>query len=131
MEAAVPRAIFMHLSRLTAGALFALAASLGPGSSAPAQDMSAAPTYSRLRTGADDWHGRGGAWGYGQGGYASGYGYFPPYVSPVVAGSWYSRPYPYHFDYFRGRWDRPAPTTDCPREHGPAIESQVLPAESP
>ncbi|HMP08679.1 MAG TPA: hypothetical protein PJ982_20220, partial [Lacipirellulaceae bacterium] len=23
---------------------------------------------------------------------------------PIVAGSWYQRPHPYHFDYFRNRW---------------------------
>ena len=26
-------------------------------------------------------------------------------LAGVIASSWYQRPYPYHFDYFRGRWD--------------------------
>jgi hypothetical protein len=105
----------MHLSRFTAGALLALAVSLGLGSSAPAQDIYTAPTYARLRTGADDWHARGG-FRYGYQGYGHGYGYFQPYISPVIAGSWYARPYPYHFDYFRGRWDGVAgeAAADCP-----------------
>jgi hypothetical protein len=80
----------MHLSRFTAGALLAVAGSLGLGSSAPAQD-SYAPTYARLRTGADDWHARGGL-RYGLGSYGHGYGYFQPYLPPVITGSWYARP---------------------------------------
>lgn len=51
--------------------------------------------------------GRGGGWhgGYGpswSGGYGFGY-----------AGSWYARPYPYHFDYYRHRWGAP-PAPECP-----------------
>lgn len=105
----------MHFSRITAGALLVLAACLGHGARAPAQDTIAAPTYSRLRLVADDWHARGG-FHYGQGGFANGYGYYQPYISQVIAGSWYARPYPYHFDYFRGRWNGPAntPVGDCP-----------------
>jgi hypothetical protein len=102
----------MHCSRITAGALLVLAACLGHGASAPAQDMAVAPTYSRLRMGANDWQVRGG-FRHGYDGYGYGYGYFQPYISPVVAGSWYARPYPYHFDYFRGRWNGTAPA-DCP-----------------
>jgi hypothetical protein len=57
--------------------------------------------------GAEDWQARGGAYGhaFGRGGPGWGGGFFQPYFSPVIASSWYQRPYPYHFDYFRGRWD--------------------------
>src|SRR5688572_11518469 len=93
-----------NLYSTTAGAVLGIATLIALPSTAPAQDAFVAPTYSRLRTGADDWHVRGGHARYGHGGYGYGQGYFQPYVSPVVTGSWYARPYPYHFDYFRGRW---------------------------
>jgi len=104
-------------SRLIAGAVFGLAAFIARPSTAPAQDMAEAPTYARLRAGADDWNARGGRFGHdrGHGGY--GYGYLQPYYSPIIAGSWYARPYPYHFDYYRYRWggDMSMPATaDCP-----------------
>jgi hypothetical protein len=83
--------------QLIAGALVCLAALSGLAATAPAQEPLAAPTYSRMRMGAEDWQARG---GHGWGG-----GFFQPYISPVIASSWYQRPYPYHFDYFRGRWD--------------------------
>jgi hypothetical protein len=124
----------MRSTQYTAGALLGLATIVALPSIAPAQDAFQAPTYSRMRTGADDWHARGGGRGpvgYGHGGYGGGYGFFQPYVTPVVTGSWYARPHPHHFDYFRGRWDRSAPMTDCPSEHGPAIDTQVLPADTP
>jgi hypothetical protein len=93
--------------RLIAGALVCLAALSGLAATAPAQEPLAAPTYSRTRMGAEDWQARGGnyAHGYGRGGHGWGGGFFQPYISPVIASSWYQRPYPYHFDYFRGRWD--------------------------
>ncbi|MBA3482264.1 MAG: hypothetical protein H0T51_10655 [Pirellulales bacterium] len=93
--------------QLIAGALACLAALSGLAATAPAQEPLAGPTYSRMRTGAEDWQARGGnyAQGYGRGGHGWGGGFFQPYISPVVASSWYQRPYPYHFDYFRGRWD--------------------------
>jgi hypothetical protein len=80
------------------------------------------PVYSRMRQGADDWHARGGGFGYSFPSYAYG-GFFPPYAPPVVVtGSWYQRPYPYHFDVARQRWGGPpqayqqelAPRSDCP-----------------
>ena len=117
--------------QITAGAVLGSATLLALPSTAPAQDSLLAPTYSRMRTGADDWHARGGGYVHGQGDFGYGYGYYRPYISPVVAGSWYARPYPYHFDYFRGRWDRSAPITVCPSDHGPAIDTQVLPADTP
>jgi hypothetical protein len=114
----------MHrIHRFIAGALACLAVS-GQAAPAPAQEPIAAPTYQRMRTGADDWQARGGAFGHGhgRGGWGWGGGFFQPYISPVIASSWYARPYPYHFDYFRGRRDGgqgpspgevPAPA-DCP-----------------
>jgi len=93
--------------RLIAGALACLAAFSGQAATAPAQEPLAAPTYSRMRMGAEDWQSRGGnyAHGFGRGGHGWGGGFFQPYISPVIASSWYQRPHPYHFDYFRGRWD--------------------------
>jgi hypothetical protein len=102
--------------RLIAGAVFGFAALSALPSTAPAQELPAAPTYSRVRTGADEWHARGGGYGHAHGGDGYGYGYFQPYAAPIVTGSWYARPYPYHFDYYRHRWggDMPAPATaDC------------------
>lgn len=112
----------MHSSKqLIAGALACLAAIGGLAATAPAQDSFAAPTYSRTRMGAGDWQARGGGYDHGGGGFGNGFGFYQPYNSPVVASSWYARPYPYHFDYFRGRWgggqdayaQGPA-RTDCP-----------------
>ena len=91
--------------RFIAGALACLAVS-GLAALAPAQDPTAAPAYQRLRAGADDWQARGGQFGHhGRGGWGWGGGFIQPYFSPVIASSWYQRPHPYHFDYFRGRWD--------------------------
>ena len=102
--------------QITADVVLGSAMLLALPSAAPAQDSLQAPTYSRTRTGAEDWHARGGGYVHGQGDFGYGYGYFQPYISPVVAGSWYARPYPYHFDYFRGRWDGPRSgiASDCP-----------------
>lgn len=110
--------------QLIAGALACLAALSGLAATAPAQEPIAAPTYSRMRMGAEDWQSRGGnyAHGHDRGGYGWGGGFFQPYFSPVIASSWYQRPYPYHFDYFRGRWDggqggiggEMTPPADCP-----------------
>jgi hypothetical protein len=112
-----------------------LLAALGA-SATHAQPAAMAPAYSRIRTGADEWHGRGGGyvWSGGYGGYGYGYNFFPPYYPPVYAGSWYSRPYPYHFDYYRYRWsgnqmggpDAAAPAArDCPCDAEPAATSAV------
>jgi hypothetical protein len=82
---------------------FLLAAlAIVPGA-ALAQEPFAAPPYQRMRTGADRWRARNGSYtrvSYGYG------GFFDPYVvaPPIVAGTWYQRPYPYHFDYYRYRW---------------------------
>ena len=114
--------------RLIAGALVCFTAVSGLAATAPAQDSFVAPTYSRTRMGAEDWHARGGGGhGHGRGGYGNGFGYYQPYISPVIASSWYARPYPYHFDYFRGRWGgeqggleagATTPTPDCPCDYG-------------
>ena len=71
-----------------------------------------APTYARMRSGAGDWHARG---GYGRQGFGIGF-VQPFYQPPIVTGSYYQRPYPYHFDYYRSRWgaaSEQAPTLDC------------------
>jgi hypothetical protein len=81
---------------------------------ARAQDPMSAPPYQRVRTGAGQWHARGGYLTHGQ---PAGYGFgglYNPYVNPyfappLVFGSYYQRPYPYHFDYYRGRWNSPLP----------------------
>lgn len=59
-----------------------------------------------------------------RGGYGGWHGGFVPgNFGFGFAGSWYARPYPYHFDYYRGRWDSQLPVAvegydllvpDCP-----------------
>jgi hypothetical protein len=99
----------------------------------------AAPIYQRMRSGAEDWQARGGgSWrGLGAigGAYGAGYGgYFNPFFPPpFVAGTWYERPYPYHFDYYQSRWGmgrgpmgaEMMPISECPclSEPPPAAES--------
>lgn len=87
--------------------------------------------YHRTRPGSADWQARGGLNGYGHapGGYGyPGYGgFYPPYAyaPPIIAGSYYQRPYPHHFDYYRYRWGAQQqgtlppqgemmPVADCP-----------------
>lgn len=82
--------------------------------------------YARTRPGAEQWSQRGGGYAH-RGGFGRGRGgfydpYFYGFAGPIVQGSWYQRPYPYHFDYYRQRWggepgsevrDVPPPV-DCP-----------------
>jgi hypothetical protein len=93
----------------------------------PTAAQSPAAPYQRIRNGADAWSARGGfphSWYGGFGAYG---GFVAPFFTPpIVAGSWYERPYPYHFDYYRHRWGgAPAgaygnagvemiPAADCP-----------------
>ena len=60
-------------------------------------------------------------------------GFYNPYffAPPIIAGSWYQRPYPYHFDYYRSRWGAPqggyggepgVATPDCPCATPPPAE---------
>ncbi len=87
-----------------------------------------APTYQRMRTGVHHPATRPGyhhGSGYGSGVYGGWDGGF--FAPTVIAGSYYQRPYPYHFDYYRFRWGAghmgaPAPdptvemmpVADCP-----------------
>ncbi len=101
-------------------------------SAAPAfaQDAAMAPTYQRLRSGARDWNARGGDNQQWRSGYGGGF-YNPFFAQPIVTGSWYQRPYPYHFDYYRQRWGgdpngsygdpnaEMIPAADCPCLNGP------------
>lgn len=64
--------------------------------------------------------------GYSGGGGASRHvgrhaGYYPGYYryQPVIAGSWYTRPYPHHFDYYRSRYSTPQ-RSDCHCAEAPA-----------
>jgi hypothetical protein len=92
-----------------------------------------------MRTGADQWSMRGGmnGWGHGPGGAGFGGPFFNnaynPYffTPPIVTGSWYQRPYPYHFDYYRYRWgasqgsygtEPGVATPDCPCATPPPVE---------
>ena len=97
---------------------------------ARAQGPAPGPAYQRMRTGADQWPARGGMNGYRHGGYG---GFYNPYfyAPPIIAGSWYQRPYPYHFDYYRNRWgaspggyggEPGVPTPDCPCATPPPVE---------
>lgn len=93
-----------------------------------AQSPGPAP-YQRMRTGAGDWHARGGHGQNWRGGGIGFGGFYDPFFfsPPIVAGSWYERPYPHHFDYYRHRWGGPSgmpqtemmPVADCPCLAGP------------
>jgi hypothetical protein len=112
----------------TALVLFAL--TLVPSAAAIAQGPGAGP-YQRMRMGADDWHARGGHhqnW-RDHGGYG---GFYDPYFfsPPVIAGSWYQRPYPYHFDYYRYRWGGP-PMGDGDYEAEPPYAAPDCPCAVP
>jgi hypothetical protein len=110
--------------RLSAAA-WALLLALSGTLTAIAQDMMQGPAYARQRMGAQDWGQRGGGYGGPRVGsfYPGYYGYGFGYGGPVITGSWYARPYPYHFDYYRYRWGHPdggylapepAAAEDCP-----------------
>ncbi len=83
-----------------------------------------------MRTGADDWQARGGPRQNWRGGYGPGFGGFHDpffFTPPIVTGSWYQRPYPYHFDYYRYRWGGPpngygTASEDCPCATPPPVE---------
>jgi hypothetical protein len=111
--------------------IYLLTAALGAffASQASAQ----APAYQRTRGGADDWQVRGGHAQHWRGPYGSYGGFYDPYFAapPIVTGSYYQRPYPYHFDYYRNRWVAQAPTEsseagyatpDCPCAVAPPVE---------
>ena len=91
-----------------------------------------APTYAACAAGADQWHDRGGGHGRRLARTAVGYGgFYNPYFaqSPIVTGSWYQRPYPYHFDYYRYRWGSTGmPQTVSAVEMMPAVRLP-LPAQ--
>jgi len=77
-----------------------------------------APVYARQRADAR----RGGVWEGGSryaGQYSGRYNgnYFSP---PAITGSWYVRPYPYHFDYYRQRFSAPPQTPECPCAEPPS-----------
>lgn len=110
-----------RLRLLLVPVLFSLGFACAP---APAAEL--APTYLRHRPGAEDWLARGGgAYGYGWAHPGVPFGFVAP---PVIAGSWYARPYPYHFDYYRYRWGgaAAAPQNDCPC----AADATASPTES-
>jgi hypothetical protein len=90
------KAFYLHARYVAIAIVVASAFVASPGI---AQEF-AEPTYSRLRGGAGEWQARGwhgGGWG--------GYGFVQPFFpQPLVTGSYYQRPYPYHFDYYRYRW---------------------------
>jgi hypothetical protein len=111
--------------------IYLLTAALGAffASQASAQ----APAYQRTRGGANDWQVRGGHAQHWRGPYGSYGGFYDPYFAapPIVTGSYYQRPYPYHFDYYRNRWVAQAPTEsseagyatpDCPCAVAPPVE---------
>ncbi len=84
------------------------------------------PTYQRNRShGNRGFHG-GGFYGqpnFGYGGYG---GFFAP---PIVVGSYYQRPYPSHFDYFRLRQRNfdAAPHAGCPTCGAAEVPVEVNP----
>ena len=84
------------------------------------------PAYQRTRGGGNQMTPPDGRWrrsprGYGDfGGYYNPYYY--PYFMPIVAGTWYQRPYPYHFDYYKYRWGQQG------TEPGPPTIEDMIPA---
>jgi len=49
-----------------------------------------------------------------------GYPWYGGFYQPQFVGSWYQRPYPYHFDYFRWKYSAPPamPPVDYPCADG-------------
>jgi hypothetical protein len=78
-----------------------------------------APAYQRNRDVAFVNHG--GGHGHHGGGYG---GFYSPWFTPqYFSGTWYERPYPYHFDYYRMRYGTPPAqqtALDCPCAETPA-----------
>lgn len=98
--------------RLLSLAILTLALLLSSISAVPATAQPHGPVvYSRQRTAIP----RGGAWPGRDVRYGGYYGGFFPYQQPAIAGSWYARPYPHHFDYYRQRYSGPQqPSVECP-----------------
>lgn len=96
--------------------LLALAAASGASNQCFSQSE-VLPTYARQRAAAFAFRAESSPYSPYHGGY-----FFPAYPAPpVVTGSWYARPYPHHFDYYRWRYNSPPPA-DCPC----AVEGPVL-----
>jgi hypothetical protein len=79
-------------------------------------------TYQRQRM-------NGGQRGYYGGGFQGGHPRWGGgFYQPTVVGSWYQRPYPHHFDYFRRRYNGPpAPVpVDYPCVESPTPEVKPL-----
>lgn len=103
----------------------------------PATLRAQAPTgpapYQRTRGGADQGQFRGGGpWRGGSPG-SGGFGYggiYNPYFAPapIIAGSYYQRPYPYHFDYYRNRWSGQEQQT---QSQGPPPVEMIPAADCP
>ncbi|NOY43638.1 MAG: hypothetical protein GXP26_17615 [Planctomycetes bacterium] len=77
------------------------------------------PTYQRQRYAAGDGAPYSTGWGGAPGYAGAGYGaaYWGGFAGQAYAGTWYQRPYPYHFDYYRGRFGAQSarkPQSDCP-----------------
>ena len=68
---------------------------------APAFGNEEGGTYQRQRM-------HGGRRGFHGGGHF-GHPWYGGFYQPQVFGSWYARPYPYHFDYYRWRYSAPPP----------------------
>ena len=109
---------------------FVMLATLCLGCSAAITDRAEAndgPVYSRQRAAVRGEFGR--TEGFRNAGRQHGYygGYFP--YQPVIAGSWYARPYPHHFDYYRRRYSAPPIQPDCPC--APMERSEPIVADDP
>lgn len=113
------RASFMRLFSSIVCALALAASALAGQASEPA-----GPVYQRQSMGG--WYG---GW-YGQGGnYRSSRGSNGRYYQQS-SGNWFVRPYPYHFDYYKWRYNVPPispATADCPCMVEPAPEQLRLP----
>lgn len=97
--------------RITLGLFCALAIFVGEQMSYAQPD---APTYQRHRNAA--WGGARYSPGWGHPG-PVGPAYWGGSYGHAYSGTWYQRPYPYHFDYYRNRFNAPAvehEQPDCP-----------------
>ena len=95
-----------------------------------AQGPAAIPTYQRTRGGGDGGAHRGNA---GHWGGAPGFGgLYPPYFAPapIIVGSYYQRPYPHHFDYYRHRWGQ-QPQSPLQQQQSPPNVEMMPVADCP
>jgi len=114
---------FLTLSALTALAVF-------PANALADGEETEGPVYQRHRQAYGEDATQFPQGSYGQPSYPGYFpgAYYPGYYYPkAISGSWYQRPYPYHFDFYKGRYSaRSATSGGQPvRADGPCAEPQA------